>query len=112
MYGEGFPDERPQVVYGDGDSVVNKESLETCLRWTDSGYPLNNTVFHGIASHDTSVTDIEVLQLIASIVGATVDPIDGEPLHVVLYNAFWQEYRYVNYDLPCMHAHAHNNLSS
>ena len=102
VYGEGFPDERPQVVYGDGDSVVNKESLETCLRWTESGYPLNNTVFHGIASHDTSVTDIEVLQLIASIVGAPVDPIDGEPLHVVLYNNIVMSIRLAMHACTCI----------
>ena len=78
VYGEGFPDERPEVVYGDGDSVVNRESLETCLRWTNSSYPLKNTVFYGIASHESAVTDVEVLQLIGSIVGAPVDPVDGK----------------------------------
>ena len=77
---EGFPDKRPVVIHGDGDGVVNKESLETCLRWTNSGYPLNNTVFHGIASHEFALEDIEVLQLIGSIVGAPVDPVDGELL--------------------------------
>ena len=64
------------------ETVVNRQSLETCLHWADSGYPFNSTVFQSIASHATAASDEEVLQLIGSVVGAPVDPINSEcPLH-------------------------------
>ena len=79
IYDEGFPDKRPIVVYGDGDSVVNKESLETCLQWADGDYPFNSTVFQDIGSHNGIVSDIEVLEAVGRIVGIPVDSIDGLP---------------------------------
>ena len=37
VYEDGFPNAQPtQIVYDDGDSVVNKPSLEVCLRWANS----------------------------------------------------------------------------
>ena len=77
IYDSGFPDKRPVVVFGDGDSVVNVQSLETCLQWADSGYPFNSTVFQGIGSHNGLLTDIEVLETVGRILGIPVDPING-----------------------------------
>ena len=84
IYDSGFPDKRPVVVYGDGDSVVNVQSLETCLRWADSGYPFNSTVFQGVGSHNGVVTDVEVLETIGRIVEIPVDPINGLCIPVLM----------------------------
>ena len=76
VYDDGFPGTQPTILYGEGDGVVNKESLEVCSRWANSGYPFNRTVFPGL-DHFTITTDEAVLQAISRIVGAPVDPING-----------------------------------
>ena len=76
VYDDGFPDTQPTMLYGEGDGVVNKQSLEACSRWANSGYPFNRTVFPGL-DHFTIINDEAVLQAIGRIVGAPVDPING-----------------------------------
>ena len=85
VYGPGFPDALPTFINGDGDNTLNKESLEVCLRWANSSYPFNRTVFQDI-DHLAIVTDETVLQTIGSIVGAPMDPINGT-LHACIANA-------------------------
>ena len=75
IYDDGFPNTQPTVVFGDGDQLVNKESLDICLRWANSGYPFNRTVFPGIVDHYSIISDEAVLRAIGQIVGAPVDPI-------------------------------------
>ena len=70
IYGDVFPDAGPTVVTGDGDASVNKPSSEVCLRWANSGYPFNRTVFPGVA-HTMIYSDRAVLDSIASIVGVS-----------------------------------------
>ena len=74
MYEDVFPDAGPTVMFGDGDDSVNKPSSEVCLRWANSGYPFNRTVFQDV-DHTQIVSDRAVLESIASIVGAPA--IDG-----------------------------------
>ena len=74
--GDMFPTAQPTIILGEGDGAVNKQSLEACLSWANSGYPFNRTVFQGV-DHLSIVTDEAVLQAIGSIVGAPVDPING-----------------------------------
>ena len=76
VYNAGFPDTQPTYLYGEGDGVVNKPSLEVCLRWANSGYPFNRTVFQGL-NHATISTDKTVFQAIGRVVGAPVDPTNG-----------------------------------
>ena len=90
VYGpQSFPDMQPTTVYGDGDDAVNKPSSEVCLRWANSGYPFNRTVFQGV-DHTAMTSDPAVLRAIGSIIGAPEDPISGsiplstlKPLHYV-----------------------------
>ena len=80
---DGFPDTQPTVINGDGDDAVNKPSSEVCLRWANSGYTFNRTVFQGV-SHSGILADRSVLQAIGSIVGAPANPINGaQPLSVL-----------------------------
>ena len=74
IYDDGFPNTQPTIAFGDGDALVNKESLDICLRWADSGYPFNRTIFPGI-DHSNIISDETVLRAIGQIVGAPVDPI-------------------------------------
>ena len=91
VYNASFPDTQPTILYGEGDGVVNKQSLEACIRWANSGYPFNRTVFPGL-DHSTIITDEAVLQAIGRVVGAQVDPINGvSPLATIqpLYYLFF-----------------------
>ena len=72
IYDSDFPDAAPTVIYGDGDYRINKPSSETCLRWANSGYPFNRTVFQGV-NHSSIMTDRAVLESIANIVGVSVN---------------------------------------
>ena len=76
VYDEGFPDTQPTVLFGDGDGIVNKQSLEVCGRWSNSAYPLNRTVFPGL-THYTLLGDVTVIRSIGEVVGAPADPING-----------------------------------
>lgn len=76
VYDAGFPDLQPKIVNGEGDGAVNKFSLEVCLRWANSSYPFNSTVFQDV-NHASILTNEAVLQSIGRVVGAPVDPIDG-----------------------------------
>ena len=76
VYDEGFPDTQPSILFGDGDGVVNKQSLEVCALWANSSYPFNRTVFPGL-THFTITTDLTVLRIIGEVVGAPADPING-----------------------------------
>ena len=80
VYGDGFPNAQPtQTIYGDGDGVVNKPSLEVCLRWANSSYPFNSSVIPG-RDHFNITNDKLVQQAIGRIVGAPEDPINGKPI--------------------------------
>ena len=74
--GDEFPDAQPTFILGEGDGVVNKQSLDACLPWASSGYFFNRTVFQGV-DHLSIITDKAVLQAIGSVVRAPVDPING-----------------------------------
>ena len=77
VYDDGFPDAQPiSVINGDGDGSVNKASAEICLRWANSGYLFNNTVFPGV-NHSEFISNKAVLESIAAIVGAPIDPINN-----------------------------------
>ena len=67
-----FPDSQPKIIYGDGDKEVNKQSSEVCLRWANSGYQFNRTVFPNVTHHEI-YTNTAVLRAIANIVGAPED---------------------------------------
>ena len=76
VYDAGFPDTQPDIIFGDGDFIVPKPSLEVCQRWADSGYAFNGTVYHGL-NHYTISTDLAVLNAMREAVGAPKNPIDG-----------------------------------
>ena len=46
---------------------MNKESLEVCQNWADSGYPFNRTVFPGV-NHAEIISHEAVLNAIEQIV--------------------------------------------
>ena len=75
VYNSSFPNAQPTILYGEGDGLVNKQSLEVCLRWANSGYQFNRTIFPGL-DHFTITTEA-VLQAVGRIVGAPVNPING-----------------------------------
>lgn len=61
IFGKGeFPDQQPEVIYGDGDGTVNRRSLEACGTWSQrqdysvalKGYP---SVNHNGVLGDTNV---------------------------------------------------------
>ena len=80
VYDDGFPNTQPtQLIYGDGDGVVNKPSLEVCLRWANSSYPFNSSVIPG-RDHFNITSDISFQRTLGHIVGAPEDPINGKPI--------------------------------
>ena len=97
FYGLGFPTPlsyvyngsygaaQPTTLFGDGDISVNKESLEVCQNWADSGYPFNRTVFPGV-NHAEIISNEAVLNAIQEIVGAPVDQINSAPQLSALYS--------------------------
>ena len=76
IYDGDFPNSQPTYRFGEGDGVINKASLEVCLRWANSSYPFNRTVFPGL-DHFTITNDEAILQAIGNIVGAPADPLNG-----------------------------------
>ena len=85
VYNEGFPNTQPTVINGDGDNTVNKESLEVCNQWANSGYPFKRTIFPGV-NHIDIINHGAVVQAIGKIVGAPADPINGvKPLATPQY---------------------------
>lgn len=76
VYDVGFPNSQPTIINGEGDLAVNRASLEVCLRWADSAYPFNSTVFQGV-DHVGFLTNPRVLQAVGRIVGAPEDPINA-----------------------------------
>ena len=86
VYGDGFPNTQPiKVIYGDGDGVVNKPSLEVCLQWANSSYPFNSSVIPG-RDHLNITNDKLVQQAIGRIVGAPENPINGRLIFKKLVN--------------------------
>lgn len=80
VYDAEFPNTQPiSIIFGDGDSAVPKPGLEVCLRWVNSGYPFNRTIFKN-SNHANLTTNKEVFQTIGSIVGAPMNTINGMPL--------------------------------
>ena len=77
VYDADLPDAQPTaIIYGEGDGVVNEQSLEVCQQWANSSYPFNRTVFYGRTHFDIS-SDKSLLESLGKIVGAPSDPIDG-----------------------------------
>ena len=77
VYGDGFPDTLPiQLIYGDGDGVVNQPSLEVCLRWANSSYPFTSSVIPD-RDHFNITSDSSFQRTLGRIIGAPEDPIDG-----------------------------------
>ena len=86
IYGDGFPNTQPtQLIYGDGDGIVNKASLEVCLRWANSSYPFTSSVISG-RDHINITSDISFQQTLGRIVGAPEDPINGKPIYKSMTN--------------------------
>ena len=80
VYDDGFPNSQPtQLIYGDGDGVVNKPSLEVCLRWANSSHPFNSSIIPG-RDHFNITSDISFQRTLGRIVGAPEDPINGKPI--------------------------------
>ena len=84
IYDDGFPNTQPMIKFGDGDTIVNKESLEVCLRWANSGHPFNSTIFPGV-DHFNIISHEAVLQAMGQIVGAPVDPINSASQQAILH---------------------------
>ena len=80
VYGDGFLILNQLLYFGEGDGIINKASLEVCQQWANSGYPLNRTIFQGY-DHFNITYDIAILESIRDIIGAPVDPLDGESTH-------------------------------
>ena len=76
VYDDGFPATQPTVINGEGDQAANKANLEVCLRWANSEYPFNRTVFPGV-SHGGILSDPTVLRSVGMVVGAPADPINN-----------------------------------
>ena len=71
VYGSNCPTEKPTVIMGSGDGVVNNVSLEVCLRWANSttGHKFQYHAFPGV-DHLNMVKNTSVLDEIAKIVMA------------------------------------------
>ena len=78
IYNGSYADTQPTTVFGDGDISVNKESLEVCQNWADSGYPFNRTVFPGV-NHVEIISHEAVLNAIGEVVEAPVDRMNSAP---------------------------------
>ena len=77
VYDDGFPNTQPiQLIYGDGDGVVNKPSLEVCLQWANSSYPFTSSIIPG-RDHFNITNDVSFQRTLGRIVGAPQDPING-----------------------------------
>ena len=67
-YANGLDMLPTDVGFGDGDGLINRPSLEVCLRWANSSYRFQNTVFEGVDHTVILLSDPMVLQSIKSIV--------------------------------------------
>ena len=68
IYNSSFPDVDPEVVYGDGDSVVNLLNSEICLGWSQQQSQLfESRRFPGV-SHLQMVANQTVLEAVAGVV--------------------------------------------
>ena len=76
VYGNGLSETATSILYGDGDNIANKASLEVCQQWADSGYPFNRTVFENIDHNNVTTADV-ILKAIGRIVGASEESING-----------------------------------
>ncbi len=72
VYGSGFPDTRPALIYGDGDQIVNLPISEVCHRWASSSYSFNRTTFPGL-NHFGILNSETVLRTIGDIVGVPTE---------------------------------------
>ena len=70
---EGFPNSNPTLTrMGLGDTLVNVQISEICLRWMSQSANFTSRTFE--TAHLPMVSDTDVLAAIAEIVGAPADP--------------------------------------
>ena len=66
IYNSSFPNVDPEIVPGDGDSVVNLLSSEICLRWQAQPQPFFTQTFPGV-SHVQMVVNEAVLEAVCDV---------------------------------------------
>ena len=67
IYNSSFPDVDPEIVFGDGDVVVNLLSSEVCLRWSQQqSQPFVSQTFPGV-SHGLMLVDEAVLEAVCDV---------------------------------------------
>lgn len=70
IYGNGFDANATNINYGDGDGTVNLLSSQVCLKWrNEQSEPFSTLTFPGV-DHGQMVTNPDVLETVAEIVGA------------------------------------------
>ena len=70
IYGNGLDASETNIVFGDGDGVVNLLSSQVCLKWrNEQNEPFNTATFPGI-EHSQMLGNTAVLEAVADIVGA------------------------------------------
>ena len=89
VYANGLDMLPTDIGFGDGDGTVNRPSLEVCLRWANSSYRFQSTVFQGVG-HSAILSDVVVLQSIKSVVdipdeNPTSSAVLLAPLHFIHY---------------------------
>ena len=67
VYGQGFPDTQPTIVYGTGDGTVNLKSAEVCLKWKTEQPNFVSKSFTG-ADHVGIVQNSDVLKAVELVV--------------------------------------------
>ena len=70
-------DESSNVIFGDGDGIVNIQSSEICLKWRNmpSAYPFTSRTYEGVGHHNMT-KNAHVLAYVAEIVGVpTTNPV-------------------------------------
>ena len=79
-YGNGFDANPTNINYGDGDGTVNLQGSEVCLKWqNEQTEPFSTLTFPGV-HHRQMVTNTDVLETVAEIVGAPEpSPTSPEP---------------------------------
>ena len=69
-YGNGFDANPTNINYGDGDGTVNLQGSQVCLKWrNEQSEPFSTLTFPGV-HHRQMVTNTDVLETVAEIVGA------------------------------------------
>ena len=67
IYNSSFPDVDPEIVFGDGDGLVNLLSSEVCLRWSQEQSQLFvSQTFPGV-NHGLMLVDEDVLQAVCDV---------------------------------------------